>query len=54
MTSGVHKTTQTAFRLPKGLLAWLRAQAEAEDRPMTAIVTDALKAYRAAQVTHGN
>ena len=43
---GVHKTTQTAFRLPEGLLAWLREQATAEDRTMATIVIDALEAYR--------
>jgi hypothetical protein len=47
MPAGTHKTTQTAFRIPEGLLAWLRNQAEAEQRTMTAIVTDALTAYRA-------
>ena len=43
-----HKLTQTAFRLPEGLLAWLHEQAAAEERPMKAIVTDALTAYKAA------
>lgn len=43
---GVHNLTQTAFRIPEGLLAWLRAQAEHEERPMSAIVLDALQAYR--------
>ena len=46
MPHGIHSTAQTAFRLPEGLLAWLREQATAEDRAMTAVVIDALEAYR--------
>lgn len=42
---GVHNTAQTAFRIPEGLLARLRAQAAREHRTMTAIVTDALDGY---------
>lgn len=48
MTSGVHKTEQTAFRIPESRLAWLRAQAGREQRTMTAIVNDALAAYESA------
>jgi hypothetical protein len=51
MPHGIHTTRQTAFRLPEGLLAWLREQAEREDRTMTEIVIDALGAYRAQEVT---
>lgn len=46
MPHGVHNTRQTAFRLPEGLLAWLREQAEREGRTMTDIVEDALEEYR--------
>jgi hypothetical protein len=49
MPHGIHATRQTAFRLPESLLAWLREQAEREDRAMTEIVTDALTAYRTTQ-----
>ena len=46
MPHGEHNDVQTAFRLPEGLLTWLREQAKAEDRTMTAIVRRALEAYR--------
>jgi predicted DNA-binding protein len=46
MPHGEHREVQTAFRLPEGLLAWLREQAKAEDRTMTAIVRRALEEYR--------
>jgi hypothetical protein len=46
MPHGVHNSRQTAFRLPEGLLAWLREHAEREGRTMTEIVTEALEAYR--------
>ena len=46
MTSGTHRTAQTAFRIPEGLLAWLRARAAAEQRTLTALVIEALQAYR--------
>ena len=49
MTGDGHKLTQTAFRLPEGLLAWLREQAEREHRTRTAVVRDALEAYKASQ-----
>jgi hypothetical protein len=49
MPHGEHLTAQTAFRFPEDLLVWLREQATAEDRAMTAIVIDALEAYRRAQ-----
>jgi hypothetical protein len=41
-----HKLPQTAFRLPEGLLAWLREQAATEERTQTAIVRAALEEYR--------
>ena len=44
---GVHTRSQTAFRLPRALLAWLKAQAEREGRTMTDIVENALNDYRA-------
>lgn len=45
---GVHGTAQTAFRLPEGLLAWLKEQAGREGGgvTMTAIVERALEAER--------
>ena len=46
MAHGEHKGVQTAFRLPEALLAWLREQARAEGRTMTAVVQQALEAYR--------
>lgn len=46
MPHGEHLTTQTAFRLPGDLLAWLRDQATTEDRTMTAVVIAALETYR--------
>jgi len=48
MPHGVHSTRQTAFRLPEGLLAWLRAQAgrEGDGRTMTDIVQRALERER--------
>ena len=52
MPHGEHNDVQTAFRLPGGLLAWLREQAKAEDRTMTAIVRRALEAERE-KVTQG-
>jgi predicted transcriptional regulator len=42
---GVHAREQTAFRLPPGLLARLRDQAEREQRTMTDIVVAALIDY---------
>lgn len=48
MPHGIHATRQTAFRLPEGLLAWLRQQAEDEGggRTMTDIVQRALERER--------
>ena len=47
MPHGRHNTVQTAFRLPEGLLAWLRGQAAAESpATMTDIVVRALEAER--------
>jgi predicted DNA-binding protein len=46
MAPNAHKLSQTAFRLPADLRAWLQGQAEREGRTMTEIVTDALEAYR--------
>lgn len=48
MPRGVHSKPQTAFRLPEGLLAWLKRQAEREggDVTMTAIVERALERER--------
>jgi hypothetical protein len=48
MPRGVHAKSQTAFRLPGGLLAWLKEQAEREgdDVTMTAIVERALERER--------
>ncbi len=45
---GVHTTAQTAFRLPEGLLAWVREQAkrEGDGRTMTDIAVRALEAER--------
>jgi len=40
---GIHSKSQTAFRLPEGLLARLKAQAEREDVTMTSIVQRALE-----------
>ena len=47
---GEHNDTQTAFRLGS-LLPWLRQQATAEGRTMTAIVKDALAEYRQRHAT---
>lgn len=47
MPHGVHKLTQTAFRLPEDLLAWLKEKAEREGRTMTEIVVNALERERA-------
>jgi hypothetical protein len=46
MPHGVHTTRQTAFRLPEGLLAWLRDQAGREGVTMTDIVQRALERER--------
>ena len=44
---GVHAKPQTAFRLPEGLLAWLREQAAREEPvTMTDITVRALEAER--------
>ena len=48
MPHNVHNLTQTAFRIPERRLAWLHAQAERENRTMTAILLDALTAYEQA------
>ena len=49
MPHGEHLLRQTGFRLPEGLLAWLREQAEREGRTMTAVVIDALRMYQSAE-----
>lgn len=46
MSRGVHKLTQTAFRIPEGLLSWLREQAEREGATMAGIMVRALEAER--------
>jgi predicted DNA-binding protein len=46
MPHGIHKLTQTAFRLPEDLLAWLKQKSEREGRPMTEIVIGALERER--------
>jgi predicted DNA-binding protein len=47
---GKHARSQTAFRLTKTLREWLPVQAEHEGRTMTAIVEDALEAYKAGRI----
>jgi hypothetical protein len=49
MPNGIHKRTQTAFRLREDLKTWLEEQAghEGPDVTMTAIVERALEAERA-------
>jgi hypothetical protein len=47
MPHGEHNEPQTAFRLPADLRDWLRTQAAAETRTMTAILVRALETERA-------
>lgn len=44
----LHKTRQTAFRLPEGLLSWLREQAQREggEATMTSVTKRALERER--------
>ena len=46
---GQHKHPPVAFRPPEGDRAWLLAHAKATGRPVNAIITEALAAYRREQ-----
>ena len=46
MNADRHKVKPKAVRMPGGLLAWYQSRAESEDRPVNAVIVEALEEYR--------